>query len=79
VFSHRSARGGAGAPGRRGRYAGRRLACGKAFINKAMAFDRISQTRSGEWAVCTDWGAKAIVEEDDVEDAELIIFEAATP
>jgi hypothetical protein len=35
--------------------------------------------RSSEWAVCTDWGAKAIVEEDDVEDAELIIFEAATP
>ena len=51
----------------------------EAFIKNDMAFDHISQLRSSEWAVCTDWGAKAIVEEDDVEDAELIIFEAATP
>jgi hypothetical protein len=51
----------------------------EAFIKKEMAFNRILQTRSGEWVVCTGCGAKAIVEEEDVEDAELIIFEAATP
>jgi hypothetical protein len=47
-----------------------------AFIKKEMAFDRITQTRTGEWAVCTDCDARGILEDDNVEDAELIIFEA---
>jgi hypothetical protein len=44
-----------------------------AFIRKDDAYDRISQTRTGEWLVRTNCDQQGIVD-DDLEDSELIIF-----
>jgi len=44
-----------------------------AFIRKDDAYDRISQTRTGQWLVCTNCDQQDIVD-DNLEDSELIIF-----
>jgi hypothetical protein len=44
-----------------------------AFIRKDDAYDRISQTRTGQWLVCTNCDQRDIVD-DNLEDSELIIF-----
>jgi hypothetical protein len=44
-----------------------------AFIRKDKTCDRISQTRAGEWLVCTSSDERGIVD-DDLEDSQLIIF-----
>jgi len=45
-----------------------------AFIRKDDAYDRISQTRTGEWLVRTNCDQQGIVDDDLLEDSELIIF-----
>jgi hypothetical protein len=44
-----------------------------AFIRKLNTYDRISLTQAGEWVVCTNCNQRGIVD-DNLEDAELIIF-----